>query len=245
MEKRKDNENHTLQESKGLDVNVHPLVIINISDHHTRHSVEKREGRIIGALIGQVDGRKLDIHNSFELDVSIVEDTETLDDEFFKTRLGQYSEVFPDYDFLGWYSTGTAPTEKDLRLHGRMELEKENIFCILLDPGIAESSKLDLPLKVYEQVHTKSGEKTFQEVKYLIESLEAERIAVDYVTNSGAPGSNNSQHFNSAASVTNAIVMLRTRVKHLVCYLKGVKDGEFKRDHTVLREIKRPKCLKS
>ena len=52
-----------------LNLMLHPLVIINISDHWTRMKVQskKTNPRVIGALVGIQTGRNLEIFNSFEL----------------------------------------------------------------------------------------------------------------------------------------------------------------------------------
>ncbi|RWW09803.1 hypothetical protein GW17_00026688 [Ensete ventricosum] len=63
----------------GLTFKLHPLVIVNISDHHTRvraqiqHSAsaaplaEGGGGRVFGCVIGVQRGRTVEIFNSFEL----------------------------------------------------------------------------------------------------------------------------------------------------------------------------------
>ncbi|URE00439.1 COP9 signalosome complex subunit [Musa troglodytarum] len=65
----------------GLTFKLHPLVIVNISDHHTRvraqiqHSAsasaaplaEGVGGRVFGCVIGVQRGRTVEIFNSFEL----------------------------------------------------------------------------------------------------------------------------------------------------------------------------------
>lgn len=53
--------------SGALDVSLHPLVILNISDHFTRSKVRTNEERVFGALMGQLSGRKVEIYDSFEL----------------------------------------------------------------------------------------------------------------------------------------------------------------------------------
>lgn len=56
-------------ESSGYDVRIHPLVLMNISDHYARRFVQS-EGkvcRVVGALFGQQAGRKVEITNSIEI----------------------------------------------------------------------------------------------------------------------------------------------------------------------------------
>ena len=62
-----------------LSYALHPLVVINISDHATRVSTQSRieqgggaEGgaRVFGVLIGEQSGRRVEIANSFEIKVA-------------------------------------------------------------------------------------------------------------------------------------------------------------------------------
>lgn len=68
--------------SGALDVSLHPLVILNISDHYTRSKVRTGQERVFGALMGQLSGRKVEIFNSFEL----VCEENTFDLDFLKQK---------------------------------------------------------------------------------------------------------------------------------------------------------------
>jgi len=54
-----------------LDISLHPLVIMNISDLSTRISYNQApKNKIIGAVMGTHEGRKVALKNSFELDLN-------------------------------------------------------------------------------------------------------------------------------------------------------------------------------
>jgi len=36
---------------------------------------------------------------------------------YYKTKEEQFHQVFKNLDFLGWYTTGSGPTENDIRVH--------------------------------------------------------------------------------------------------------------------------------
>lgn len=56
------------REHATLNVLLHPLVIINISDHYTRAKVSSAgPARVMGALLGIQKNRDVEIFNSFEL----------------------------------------------------------------------------------------------------------------------------------------------------------------------------------
>jgi COP9 signalosome complex subunit 6 len=55
--------------STSLAFSLHPLVMINVSDHHTRVKAQANgvAPRLVGGLLGTQVGRTVEITNSFEL----------------------------------------------------------------------------------------------------------------------------------------------------------------------------------
>lgn len=226
-----------------LDVHLHPLVLVNISDHIVRFQFSGRTERILGAVIGAQEGRRVDIHNSFEL----VAEADGLELEFFQQRLAQYMEVFPKYEFLGWYSSGQEPHGSDKALRKKIQevTSNENPLLLLMNPTVlaAEmSGSEELPVKVYDAVtHIAGNEVAIQwnEMKYVIDTLEAERIAVNHVAKSAtqATSGHSSDFTQHASSLTNSVQMLNHRVRDLLEYAKAVKEGNVQKNHQVLRQL--------
>jgi COP9 signalosome complex subunit 6 len=54
------------QKSSELQAVLHPLVLLTISDYITRHTLRQQEGPIIGALLGQQNGREITVEHAFE-----------------------------------------------------------------------------------------------------------------------------------------------------------------------------------
>lgn len=50
----------------GLHIQLHPLILLTISDHITRHAARGQQGPIIGALLGQQNGRQISLEHAFE-----------------------------------------------------------------------------------------------------------------------------------------------------------------------------------
>uniref|UniRef100_A0A4W3H6T6 COP9 signalosome complex subunit 6 n=1 Tax=Callorhinchus milii TaxID=7868 RepID=A0A4W3H6T6_CALMI len=101
-----------------VSVALHPLVILNISDHWIRmRSQEGRPIQVIGALIGKQEGRNIEVMNSFELLSHSVEEKIVIDKEYYYTKEEQFKQVFKDMEFLGWYTTGGPPDESDIHVH--------------------------------------------------------------------------------------------------------------------------------
>jgi COP9 signalosome complex subunit 6 len=81
-----------IKSNSNFAVTLHPLVVLNISDHHTRETVngyENKEQRVFGCLFGTQEGRLIDIKTSFDIP-HIVEDKKiTIDMDYIKTKVNQ------------------------------------------------------------------------------------------------------------------------------------------------------------
>lgn len=80
------------QQSSQLQAVLHPLVILTISDYITRHTLREQQIPIVGALLGQQNGREVTIEHAFECHVREAPDVAggyLLDDHKFSARLEQ------------------------------------------------------------------------------------------------------------------------------------------------------------
>ncbi|VDQ15161.1 unnamed protein product [Trichobilharzia regenti] len=100
-----------------VSVLLHPLVILNISEHWTRNKVKENSTAVTvyGALLGKQESHHIEISNSFEL--LLDEPHLTVNSEFYTTRESQCKQVYPDLDIVGWYTTGGPIDEKDEMLN--------------------------------------------------------------------------------------------------------------------------------
>ncbi|MCO5551162.1 hypothetical protein L7F22_004659 [Adiantum nelumboides] len=78
--------------SSGLTFKLHPLVIVNVSDHYTRIKAQQSSPfRVFGCLLGLQTGRTVEIFTSFETRLS--EDSpDCLDRDFLYQKQEQYRE---------------------------------------------------------------------------------------------------------------------------------------------------------
>ncbi|KAJ9173908.1 hypothetical protein P3X46_016997 [Hevea brasiliensis] len=197
--------------SSGLTFKLHPLVIVNISDHCTRVKSQMNppvtsaanttsnntngagDGvvtavsaaipppRVYGCVIGVQRGRTVEIFNSFELLYDPI--AHSLDRAFLEKKQELYKKVFPHFYILGWYSTGSDAEESDMHIHkGLMDINESPVY-VLLNPSINPAQK-DPPVNIYEsELHVIDGipQLIFVSSSYTIETVEAERISVDHV----------------------------------------------------------------
>jgi len=223
-------------EVKGaMDVKLHPMVIINLSDHYTRERVKSTKNvRCIGVLLGQQSGRKIEVYNSFEMILDL--ETKNLDNEFLKKRLVQFQRVFDHDEILGWYATGKIESY-DLHIHQQMEAYNESpLFCVL-DPD-SKAGNQNLPITLLEtivKVVDDKPKKFFAKVPYSIETTEAERIAVDHIANVSSGG--RSLLSSHLSTIHSAIKMLNLRIKIITRFVQETKGGKVPRDEGLLRSI--------
>lgn len=74
----------------GLHIQLHPLILLTISDHITRHAARSQQGPILGALLGQQNGREITLEHAFECIVKEGPNGEPqLPNEWFNERVKQ------------------------------------------------------------------------------------------------------------------------------------------------------------
>jgi COP9 signalosome complex subunit 6 len=159
-----------------LQVALHPLVLLTISDYITRHTLRNQKGPVVGALLGQQNGREITIEHAFECLLIDVESETILHKSWFEERLQQSKSTLrccdckllictrptvkdvhkvPALDLVGWYTIlpTSGPQPVHLPIH-RQILENYNESAILL--GFHPAAVLDgpagvkLPLTIYE-----------------------------------------------------------------------------------------------
>ncbi|GAA5829182.1 hypothetical protein JCM11251_004152 [Rhodosporidiobolus azoricus] len=226
----------------GLKVALHPAAILNISDHHTRTSINTRNphAKVFGALLGTQSGREVDIMTSFEIVVapSASSSKVEVDHAYFVTRRDQFRQVFPTFDFLGWYSVGTEPGQEEAEVHKQFFTYNESPLFLQLQPPHASStpssSSKDLPLTIYESTlelvptHPSSEpQPVFVPAAYEIETGEAERVAVDEVSKPSGGAGEGGTHSGLLAALStqrSALSMLQDRIAIILRYLTAISS---------------------
>jgi len=72
-----------------LQIALHPLVLLTISDYITRHTLRQQEGPIVGALLGQQNGREITIEHAFDCLLAEADNEIILNQAWFEERLQQ------------------------------------------------------------------------------------------------------------------------------------------------------------
>lgn len=239
-----------------VSIALHPLVIMNVAEHWVRTKAQYEHTatngntssapivpppKVLGALIGRQKGRNLEVMNSFELRFLFIEGNLIVDRDYYESKENQFKQVFPDLDFLGWYTIGDSPTLEDIEIHRQIcEINESPIF-MKLNPSSKHSR---LPISIFESViDLVNGQATllFSPVTFSLATEEAERIGLDHMARLS---SNSSKSNGSGSSVAaehlrvqyNAVKMLRDRVKLIRDFVVDSKDGKVAWNHEILRE---------
>ncbi|KAL1851177.1 hypothetical protein Plec18167_001946 [Paecilomyces lecythidis] len=194
----------------GLHVQLHPLVLLTVSDHITRHTARQQQGPILGALLGQQEGREVTLEHAFECNfISGPNGEILLHTAWFEERVKQFKDVHKDpaLDLVGWFTVTppSGPEPSHLHIHRQILNEyNESAVFLAFHPGLINSSSsgAKLPLTIYETVYegenAGEGDKAmqidgeeqfsnirFRELPYSVETGEAEMISVDHVARGG------------------------------------------------------------
>lgn len=223
-----------------VSISLHPLVILNISEHWTRTRAQEggKPTQVIGAIIGIQSGRHIEIMNSHELMIDVLDGNIIINREYYALKEEHFKQVFSDMDLLGWYTTGDTPGPADLLVHKQI--------CDLLDsPIFLKLNPLarctDLPVSVFESVlDIVNSVPTLMlvELTYTLATEEAERIGVDHVARmSSHDTEENSIVAENLQAQYSAIKMLASRVRLIAEYVRASQRDEVPFNHEILREI--------
>ncbi|KAI6247663.1 COP9 signalosome complex subunit 6 [Erysiphe necator] len=193
-----------------FEVALHPLVLLSISDYITRHTLRHQTGPVVGALLGQQNGRQVSIEHAFDCLTLEVDGKIELNQTWFNERMQQMRDVHksPSLDIVGWYTTlpPTGPQPIHLPIHIQI-LQNYNESALLLGfyPSLVAngSNSGKLPLAIFEsnfEPDDKSkdvGDDTmivgidpnpsirFKEISYNIETGDVEMISIDTIARGG------------------------------------------------------------
>ncbi|KAI9810126.1 MAG: hypothetical protein M1827_006652 [Pycnora praestabilis] len=197
----------------GFQVSLHPLVLLTISDYITRHTLRRQEGPIVGALLGQQNGRDVTLEHAFECRITNDQGGEVvLHQSWFEERLQQFKDVHksPVLDLVGWFTVTpvSGPQPHHLPIHRQILEYNESAVLLAFHPSIVVADSAtggELPLTIYESADegnsaTQAGnadkamqiddgevrqQLKFRELPYSVETGEAEMISVDFVARGG------------------------------------------------------------
>jgi len=233
-----------------LEVVLHPLVVISVSDQYTRTrlSVPPKGGhtRIIGVLLGTPTNGKVEITNSFDILGEYDADTGKLvyvDESLLRQRQQSYAEVFPTSRIVGWYEAGNTVDPDNAAIIARSLFKyTESMIVMMLDSEAAfKEDTSDVPITFYETEI--KGEDvpnemslSFKRTPYRLVTIEAERIGIDHIAKT-SQAEGKSQLSVHVLGMQGAMKMLNSRIQTICEYLKMVQEGTAPFDPSIMRKI--------
>lgn len=171
-------------------VEVHPLVLLSVLDHHTRR--QEGAGRVIGTLLGRRDGSKVEVTNCFAVPHAERGDEVAIGKDFNRQMLSLHLRANRKESVVGWYATALPATEESpdanpyiadtsSLIHEFYAGEcRDDPVHLVVDTRLTGDG---VGLKCYESTPvTVGGEplaNMFHEIRMAVRSAESEKICMD------------------------------------------------------------------
>nr|POE59220.1 cop9 signalosome complex subunit 6 [Quercus suber] len=178
-----------------VNVQLHPLVLLTISDYITRHTLRSQQGPIVGAIIGQQNGRSFTLEHAYECKLAQHHDEVMVDSQWFSERLEQYHDVHkaPALDLVAMFTMGPLQGPQPAHLAMMRQVQQltgtDGIMLLLFHPELVDHLQGGkLPISLWESVQEQEGEEVqmrYRELSFEVETGEAEMIGVDFVAKGG------------------------------------------------------------
>ncbi|KAK4502835.1 hypothetical protein PRZ48_006261 [Zasmidium cellare] len=179
-----------------INVQLHPLVLLTISDYITRHTLRSQKGPIIGAVIGEQSGRNFTLEHAYQCKpAENPTDDTVLDGAWFNERLEMYKEVHkvPALDLVAIFALGPLEGPQEAHLPVLRQVREltgsDNIMLLLFHPELVDNLQGGkLPISLYESVEEVENDQVqvkFRELAFEVETGDAERIGVNFVATGG------------------------------------------------------------
>ena len=216
---------------------------MSITDHYTRtryiHS--SLDAKVFGVLLGKQEGKNIQILHWFE--TTFDEETKSIDKHFTNRRLDAFNKMFPDFEFVGWYTTCTTELDSEVNdqehtVNKQFEVFSENPLFLKMNVSLELRQKLEkegaskkgLPITIYE----KNQDKEFIKCSYSVEPQETERIALDDAKKD--INTRDKSHLSiNLVTTLNSIKLLRKNIVSLINIIKNVP--EIRKNHEIIRQL--------
>ncbi|ORY78606.1 maintenance of mitochondrial structure and function-domain-containing protein [Protomyces lactucae-debilis] len=220
-------------------VTVHPLVLLSVADSYNRSAAGTKR-RVVGVLLGQNNGKTVNVANSFA--VPFEEDERDpnvwfLDHNFVESMYDMYRKINAKEKMIGWYHSGPKLKSSDLAISELFKRWIPNPVLLVVDvrptPGI--------PTEAYFSVDEikddgTSTSRTFVHVSSTIEAEEAEEIGVEHLLRDVRDQSVGSLS-TKIADQLRSLQGLSARLGEISTYLEAVLKGELPVNHAILGEL--------
>jgi len=220
---------------------VHPLVLLSVADHHARSAARSSNKRVLGILLGQDNGKSVNVANSFAVPFEEDEkDPKTwfLDHDYIDGMWGMFKKVNARERMVGWYHTGPKMRASDQEINELFKRFIPRPVMVIVD---VREDTVGIPTDAYfavEEIKDDGTEtqKTFLHVPSVIEAEEAEEIGVEHLLRD----IKHSTTTTLSTRVSEQLASLRglqSRMLEIRDYLRSVAKGDLPINHQIVYHL--------
>ncbi|CAJ0756429.1 2881_t:CDS:2 [Entrophospora sp. SA101] len=226
--------------SQNTTVIVHPLVLLSVVDHYNRVAKNTKK-RVVGVLLGQNNGKTVNVANSFavpfeedERDLSVW----FLDHNYVEAMNDMFKKVNAREKMIGWYHSGPKLRASDLEINELFKRYTPNPVLVIVD---VKPKDIGIPTDAYFAIEEIKDDgtattKTFMHVPSQIEAEEAEEIGVEHLLRDikdNAVGTLSTR----VTDQLNSLKGLQSRLEEIRDYLQKVVNGTLPINHQILYNL--------
>ncbi|KAF6763482.1 proteasome regulatory subunit 12 [Ephemerocybe angulata] len=225
----------------GTTVIVHPLVLLSVTDHHARSVSRNSQKRVIGVLLGQDNGKTINVANSFGIPFEEDEkDSKTwfLDHNYIEGMYEMFKKVNARERMIGWYHTGPKLRASDQEINDLFKRFIARPVMVIVD---VRPDTVGIPTDAYfavEEIKDDGTEtrKTFLHVPSAIEAEEAEEIGVEHLLRD-IKDSTTTTLATRVSEQLASLQGLQSRLRDIQLYLADIANGDMPVNHQVVYHL--------
>ncbi|KAL1661244.1 maintenance of mitochondrial structure and function-domain-containing protein [Schizophyllum commune] len=225
----------------GTTVIIHPLVLLSVTDHHARSVSRTSNKRVVGVLLGQDNGKTVNVANSFGIPFEEDEkDPKTwfLDHNYIEGMYDMFKKVNARERMIGWYHSGPKLRASDMEINELFKRFIPRPVMVIVD---VRPNTVGIPTDAYfavEEIKDDGTEtrKTFFHVPSAIEAEEAEEIGVEHLLRD----IKDSTTTTLATRVEEQLASLRglqARLTDIQKYLVDISTGKMPLNHQIVYHL--------
>ncbi|KAH7907963.1 maintenance of mitochondrial structure and function-domain-containing protein [Hygrophoropsis aurantiaca] len=220
---------------------VHPLVLLSVTDHHARSVSRNSSKRVVGVLLGQDNGKTVNVANSFGIPFEEDEKesrTWFLDHNYIEGMFDMFRKVNARERMIGWYHTGPKLRASDQEINDLFKRFIARPIMVIVD---VRPQAIGIPTDAYfavEEIKDDGTEtrKTFLHVPSAIEAEEAEEIGVEHLLRD-IKDSTTTTLATRVSEQLASLQGLQSRLKDIHKYLLDVASGAMPVNHQIIYHL--------
>lgn len=217
------------------------MVLLSVTDHHARSVSRNSQKRVVGVLLGQDNGKTVNVANSFAIPFEEDEkDSKTwfLDHNYIEGMYEMFKKVNARERMIGWYHTGPKLRASDQEINDLFKKYVQRPVMVIVD---VRPQTVGIPTDAYfgvEEIKDDGTEtrKTFLHVPSAIEAEEAEEIGVEHLLRD----IKDSTTTTLATRVSEQLASLRglqSRISDIQKYLADIVAGRMPVNHQIIYHL--------